>query len=1304
MKKIVTLLACLLTGSMLRAQAVPMALEDWKTTQGTQNFFYKNITKTDPSGNVFVAGATMNNGFPDILVAKYNAAGNLQWIQQFAGTAPNGVDAAAGLYVNSTDVYITGTISNNSVTPETDCFTMKLSGSTGSILWSTTYSGAAGSHDAGKDITMDGSGNLYVTGASYNSSFNADYLVLKYNSSGTQQWVNTWDYTGADDGGYKIAISGTNVNVSGGVTTTTPGAYKMSTIKLTQSTGSITATSTSTAVTTSSVEAVTDMAPDGSGNVIIVGSRYSSGQHDFYVQKLNAATLASVFVYTWDGGSSLDDFAKAVTTDASGNVFVAGFSTSSTLGRELTLIKLNGSGTHQWTQTSGFNGDDEAADLITDASNNVYVTGYKTNGTKDYYTAKYSGSGTKVWEIEADGNSGLDDNVTNVALDALDHVVVTGQSKTGSGDYEFMTVKYAQKDVTRPTDFDGESPVPNFMYYRNRGQIIAADTVTTPVPEVKFYTNNTYPAFYFGNRKQSFVFARMDTASVSPSDTLHRIDLDFTLSNESAETYPLDEQQDGYLNYFLAHTGSNGIANVKGNERLITNNLYNNIDLMCSSNQNGIKYYFIVKPGGNIRDIQMEFTGASSFNLNGTTNELTINSSIGNIAFDKPIVYQLTSGNVIVPVSGWTPDWQTNGASNKYKFNDGVYTNSLTLVIEVDQGNGIFVNSSIQNIKWSTYLGKANEDFVNKVKTDATNNLHALGQTYSTNFPQNPNATVYNPNIAGSMDGFLARFAASGQLTWSTYVGGSKADRLTDLAFHSNGDIYCIGGTSSANITTVSKAGANNDATFAGPTGLGAGSPATDESLIFQLTPSGSICPWLRYYGGDGTDQLRACVMDGNDNFFVTGFSNSSDLPIIYSGSSYYQNNSSSGVVSPNSSFDGIIARFNSSSVVTWATYIGSSLPSVDCRDYIYDIVIGRPSDFPTADVFIVGASYGQNYPNVSTTGSSNYTTLNSPSGSTYGDIVITRFSNTGDMRWSTYAGGTGGEEAWAVDYGNDMLYVTGITNSSDFLSINSGTDYSQNTGGIDDAIFLKINSSNQIIHSTVIGGSDSDRGWDIVYDKVNFTAYISGMSEGPHLPIPSSNPSNTYNQGYAGAADNFICGLRDNSSSLLWATYLGGSNEEANPHSLESFYHQSLCMDGNNHLYLGSFTKTSETQVNPFPLDNGGGNPVYFQPSLDGVSDGTITKFDLIPVNLVSIKEKSGFLNEASIYPNPARDALNDKWKDKSGLAYKIINAVGQVVVSGNLLSGLNTINIQKLAPGFYIIELNDANSKISTKFIKHE
>ena len=959
MKKTIIILAALLAGGLLRAQSVPMALEDWKTSQGTQNFFYKNVTKTDPSGNVVVAGATMNNGTTDILVAKYNGSGNQLWIRQFAGSATNGVDFAAGLYVTATEVYLTGAISNNTLVPETDCVTMKLDGSTGSIIWSKSYSGAGGSHDAGTNITVDGSGNVYVSGGTYNASLNTDYLAIKYNSSGVQQWASTWDYAGADDGGIAVVLGGgSNVNIAGAVTTPTPGVYKMATVRFANATGALLATNVSTAVTTSSVEAVTDMALDASGNILIAGSQDMGTHHDFYVQKLNGSTMASQWVYSWNGPSSLDDYAKAVAPDASGNVYVAGFSTSSSLGRELTLIKLNSSGVNQWTQSSGLSGDDEAADLVVDASNNLYVAGYRTNATKDYYTVKYSSAGTKVWEIQADGNNSLDDNATNMALDSLNNVIVTGQSKTGSGDYEFMTVKYAQKDVTTPTDFDAETPAPNFMYYRNSGQIVAADTILTLVPEVKFYTNNTYPSFYFGNRKQSFVFARMDTAKVSPSDTLHRIDLEFPSSNESAETYPLNEQEHGYLNYFLAHTGSNGIANVKGHQRLITTNLYNNIDLMCSSNQNGIKYYFIVKPGGDMRDIQMEFTGASSFNLNGTTNELTINSSIGNMSFDKPIVYQLTSGNVIVPVTAWTPDWQTNGTSNKYKFNNGAYNPAQTLIIEVDQGNMVLsASTNSLNCTWSTYVGGMNIDTPTDMKSDNASNLFVSGRTTSYNYPMVANVAVYQNYNAGSANGFLDKYSDNGRKVWSTYVGGSSNDIVLSFDFAPNGDVYIIGQATSI-LATQAKAGASNTLTPLG----------AEDFFILQVSASSQQKKWLTYYGGNAEEITAKCKFDVDGNFFIVGRTLSKDLPIFGSSPQYTNTTQDVGTAS-----GGFIVKFDVSSKIKWATYLGSSINGTltSAHDGLLDL------DFDSnKDLYVVGYANGTDYPNVTNGSSTNFLIL----------------------------------------------------------------------------------------------------------------------------------------------------------------------------------------------------------------------------------------------------------------------------------------------------------------------------------------
>ncbi|MES2764066.1 MAG: T9SS type A sorting domain-containing protein [Bacteroidota bacterium] len=243
------------------------------------------------------------------------------------------------------------------------------------------------------------------------------------------------------------------------------------------------------------------------------------------------------------------------------------------------------------------------------------------------------------------------------------------------------------------------------------------------------------------------------------------------------------------------------------------------------------------------------------------------------------------------------------------------------------------------------------------------------------------------------------------------------------------------------------------------------------------------------------------------------------------------------------------------------------------------------------------------------------------------------------------------------------------------------------------------------ITHSTYLGGSDNDQAQDIVYDYSQNVAYISGQTWGPHFPIPVTNPANTYDQSFGGDIDNFICALKDNSTSILWATYLGGSDTEDYDNLSNGSFHQSICIDGNHNLFLGGASRTSETQTNPFPLDNNGGLPTYYQSSLDGPIDATITKFDLVPVTVVGIKEITFSTDDILIYPNPATQNLHIKLKSKvDKVNYNIVNALGQVVSSGTLNSDINMININKLSTGFYMIELLKDNSKISAKFIKND
>ncbi len=1279
-KKLLVLFSFFYVASLF-SQAEPMALEEWRTTAGKQYFYYASNTKTDAFGNVIVAGATMNGATTDILVAKYSPAGNQLWIQQFAGTAPGGVDFSGGLFVTDTYVFITGAISNNTLVPETDCVTMKLASSTGSVVWSTTYNGAGNSHDMGKHIIADGSGNVFVTGASYNGSWNTDYLCLAYNSSGVQQWASTWDYLGFDDAATKVAISGVNLNITGAVTTATPNAYTTATIKLSQATGSLLATTVSTAITTTSVDVVTDLASDGSGNIVVVGTNNVLGEgKNFYVQKVSN-TLAPTWTYTYNGAASLDDVAKAIQIDASGNVYIAGFSTSSTLAREVTLIKLNSSGVQQWVQTSGFAGDDEALDLVVSSSGDAYVTGYRTqNSLQNYYTAKYDNTGAKVWEKEMDSNIGLNDYATNITLDSLNNIIVTGQTETAPGNYVFTTVKYHEHDVITPTDFNGEFAAPYFMYYRNSGQIL--DTNYTSVSDIRYYTHNSTPSFYFKSHSQSIVFSKIDTVALS-NDTLHRIDIDFNDCLETAETFPLEEQEYGYLNYFLSSIDSEGITGVKGNQRLITPNLYPDIDLMCSSNQNGIKYYFIVKPGGDIRDIKLEFTGATSYSLDGTTNELAINSPIGSLTFDRPSVYQLTALNTTVAVTGWTPDWQTNGAANKYKFNDGAYTSSLTLVIQVDQGNTITSTaSSSLNCQWSTYVGGGSMDVPTDAVSDNSNNLYITGYTTSSNYPPVPNTQVFQGTKSGSTDGFLDMYSYDGTRIFSTFLGGPQEDYMNSMDIAPDGDLYAVGRAAST-LLTAPKAGASSTLTAMG----------AEEAFIFQVSPNGKIRRWLTYYGGADNDEIMRCKFDGLGNLFIIGRTSSTNLPIVGTGSQYTHTNDDP---SPATTKEAFIAKFNTSSHLDWSTFVGSTDGvATDFTDSFIDL------DFDTNnDVYVAGYMSGSDFPVVPNANTNSTNFSHQPGDQT--DGAVCHFSNNGDFIWSTCMGATGFDYFTGIKVLKGKVYLTGFKQGSNFQTQNSGNWYYKNaTGVFNNALFVVFDAAkDSLLHSTTIAGNSNVLGWDLAVDTAQ-NVYVAGQSRSSIFPTPYTQPAATYYETFqGGVADMFIYAFAPGDTNIVWATFIGGTNDEGFNWAPGGY----VDINNQNVLHIAGLTLSSAN----FPLFTGPSPTTYFDGSQNSGWDVSITRFNLYPINFIDyIKEKNSSFAEFLVYPNPTNSVINVKlnsWKERT--FYYIYNTLGQTVKEGMFAenSEANAIELSDLTHGLYILEVKQKNAKATVKFIKRD
>ncbi len=186
-------------------------------------------------------------------------------------------------------------------------------------------------------------------------------------------------------------------------------------------------------------------------------------------------------------------------------------------------------------------------------------------------------------------------------------------------------------------------------------------------------------------------------------------------------------------------------------------------------------------------------------------------------------------------------------------------------------------------------------------------------------------------------------------------------------------------------------------------------------------------------------------------------------------------------------------------------------------------------------------------------------------------DVGITKYDTTGSfLIYSTYLGGSAGEvPASLVVNSNDELFVFGTTSSLDFSTTIQGYDTSYN-GGTNTTISSSINFANgsdlfishlsfdgtQLLGSTYLGGSNNDginssnilinnygddiRG-EIIMDKNN-NVYVVSTSQSSNFPTTA----NVF-QGTKGLQNDGIIAKLDNSlSNLIWASFFGGSGDDA--------------------------------------------------------------------------------------------------------------------------------------------------------------
>jgi len=83
---------------------------------------------------------------------------------------------------------------------------------------------------------------------------------------------------------------------------------------------------------------------------------------------------------------------------------------------------------------------------------------------------------------------------------------------------------------------------------------------------------------------------------------VHRVDMEFVNANMDAKIR-VENPTQGYFNYYLGHCPE-GITGVKAHRKVIYENIYSNIDVVFYGGiKEGMKYDFVVKPGGKVENI-----------------------------------------------------------------------------------------------------------------------------------------------------------------------------------------------------------------------------------------------------------------------------------------------------------------------------------------------------------------------------------------------------------------------------------------------------------------------------------------------------------------------------------------------------------------------------------------------------------------------------------------------------------------------------------------------------------------------------
>ncbi|MES2748306.1 MAG: T9SS type A sorting domain-containing protein [Bacteroidota bacterium] len=443
---------------------------------------------------------------------------------------------------------------------------------------------------------------------------------------------------------------------------------------------------------------------------------------------------------------------------------------------------------------------------------------------------------------------------------------------------------------------------------------------------------------------------------------------------------------------------------------------------------------------------------------------------------------------------------------------------------------------------------------------------------------------------------------------------------------------------------------------------------------IVKLFANGSI-DWQKSFGGSTDDHAQSIIQVTDGGYIIIGFTRSSNIDVVGS-----HGDSECWVI-----------KLNATGIMEWQKPIGGSE-----RDFGFKVKQTSDNGY-----IIAGATYSND---------GNITTTNHGQS----DFWVIKLAANGNIQWQNTFGGSGADTAYSVDLTTDGGYILcGSTSSND----------GDVTGhhGSEDAWIIKLNSLGGLSWQKAIGGSSSDRLYDIKntsdggYIAVGSTSSINGDlalddHQGKQWSVKlDANGVIQWQKTYGGSGqDNALSVIETTTGGYIIAGSTNSSDGDVTGLHINDNYSDSwiVKLSTNGALQWQKTLGGMEIEIGTDIKQTSDGGYIFSggASSIDGDVTGLhgIGNLDAWVVKLEPELSTPDFIkNSITIYPNPVSEILQFQMDESITINKIIITDVsGKILIekSGNRTS----IDVQNLSSGTYILQAYSEGKQFQNKFIK--